>query len=241
MSLEIRKLTVRSPHQLILSEINFIQKPQGFTALLGPSGSGKTTLIKAILGLCKNLSIFGEISFENELLQKNQRSLIALRARRFAYIPQNLKLWPHLSIEEALKLCARWAGCKNMQHWPQEIIALAGLHAHRSKKPACLSGGEQQRFALARALVAKPRLIIFDEPLSALDIIAKAELINLIKSAKSLLNFSALFITHDLAEARALCEDVLLLIQGQKIWTGPKEQLSDAPFPAHWPLLQTKI
>lgn len=241
MSLELRNLSVKSHEQVILREISFSLRPQSFTALLGPSGSGKTTLVKTILGLNRNLSTFGEIFFENNLLQKDHRTLIQLRVRRFAYIPQHLKLWPHLSVEEALKLCAHWSGSKNLLSWPQEIIELTGLSKHKYKKPDQLSGGEQQRLALARVLVAKPRLIILDEPLSALDIIAKAKLINLIKKAKSLLNFSCLLITHDLAEAMALSEDIMLLIDGQKIWSGPKDRLSEAPFPDHWPLLQAKI
>lgn len=241
MSLEIRNLSVMSPQELILKEISLSLKSGSFTALLGPSGSGKTTLVRAILGLNQNLSVRGDIFFENKLIQKDQRTIIKLRDRRFAYIPQNLKLWPHLSVEEALKLCAHWSGSKKSSSWPQEIIELTGLKNHKYKKPSELSGGEQQRLALARVLVAKPRLIIFDEPLSALDIIAKAELIKLIKTAKSLINFSSLLITHDLAEAMALSEDILLLIKGQKIWSGPREQLSNAPFPDYWPLLQAKI
>lgn len=236
MGLEIRNLSVSSHKKVILSNISFTLGPQSFMALLGPSGSGKTTLVKTLLGLAQNLGISGEISFKNKLLQKDQRALVSLRDRRFAYIPQTLTLWPHLCVEETLKLCARWSGSESINNWPQDIIQLTGLTNHKNKKPSELSGGEKQRLALARVLVARPQLIIFDEPMSALDIIAKAGLIELIKKAQNFLNFSSVLITHDLNEAMALSEDILLLINGKNIWHGPKDQLEHAPFPASWPL-----
>lgn len=240
MSLEISQLSVSTKKQPILSNLSFSTNSGSLLAVLGPSGSGKTTLIRAILGLIQNLTIKGEISFEGQLLQRNQRTPLSRKARRFAYIPQNLSLWPHLTTRETLSLSARWAH-QHDRNFIEEIQELLGLAAHLEKKPGQISGGEQQRLALARALVAKPRLIVLDEPLSALDIVAKAHIINHIKQAQIKLGFTGILITHDLAEALMLADDILILIRGQKYWYGPKNLLRQATFPSDWQLLSSPL
>ena len=237
MSLELKELSIRTLKQVILANITLKFSSANFTVLMGPSGSGKTTLIKTILGLTNNLKIKGEIYFDNKLIQKDQKIIISPNQRKFAYIPQDLKLWPHLTVVETLMLAAKWAQSFD-QNWLQKIILLTGLDAHKNKKPSELSGGEQQRLSLARALIAKPRLIIFDEPLGALDIIAKAHLINIIKQAQRDLNYDALFITHDLIEAFALASHIALIYGHEIFWHGPKHELLDSCFPKDWQLLK---
>lgn len=238
MSLEISHLSISSSQQPILKNLSFSTDANSILAVLGPSGSGKTTLVRAILGLLKNLNIEGEIKFAGDFLQKDGLSPLSRKARRFGYIPQNLSLWPHLTMRETLMLAARWSGHHD-RVWLDELIDLLGLGAHLLKKPKEISGGEQQRLALARALIAKPRLIIFDEPLSALDIIAKAEIINHIKNSQIKLGFSGILITHDLAEALMLADSILILFKGKKIWHGPSAAIHNATFPRDWPLLSS--
>jgi iron(III) transport system ATP-binding protein len=235
MSLLIKSLSLQAGTQKILSNINLNLSSPSFLAILGPSGSGKTTLIRAILGLVTNYFISGSIYYQNKLIQENNTIFSPLRTRGFAYIPQQVMLWPHLTVYKTLRLCAQWSK-NNNTNFINNIINLSGLGNHMYKKPAQLSGGEKQRLALARVLVARPQLIIFDEPFSALDLVAKTKLIKLIQEAHNYYKFDSILITHDLYEAQALATSIMLLIAGQNIWHGPTQELNKAPFPGEWPL-----
>jgi len=221
--------------QSLIGPISF-ENHSNSLAIMGPSGSGKTTLAKSILALHAPFLISGEIYYEGQCLQKDHRTLIAATKRSFGFIPQQAAPWPHLSVQQALTLAS---SLKSKDR--ESSLALAehcGLKRLLHHKPHQLSGGQKQRLLIACALAAKPRLLIFDEAFFALDIVAKMELINLIKSLQQEWRFMAIFITHDVAEALAVADYILLISDGLKIWHGPKDRLKEAPFLPSWnPLL----
>lgn len=206
----------------------------GTLAIMGPSGSGKTTLAKAILALLSPCMMQGELSFNGICLQKDGRILVKPQDRRFGYVPQGCAPWPHLSIAKALGLAKRLSPDGGHPFQVEALADLFGLRPFLSVKPQALSGGQKQRLLLACAIAACPRLLVLDEAFSGLDVIAKIELITLIKELQQKWPFLAIFITHDMAEALAVADSILILEKGQTIWHGPKETLNRRSFSKRW-------
>jgi ABC-type multidrug transport system ATPase subunit len=235
MHFTIKNLSVKRAQTWVVSDISFSLSGSETLAIIGPSGSGKTTLVEAILGLITS-PVFGTIHLDGKLIQRDHHHAVPVPLRKFGYIPQDLALWPHLSVQETLDLAARFALNKSAQpgHKISELMESCGLQDLTQKKPGQLSGGEKQRLSLARALVAKPRLLILDEPFSALDIVAKGLLIDLIERLKAHHHFLTIFISHDLAEVLAIGQQIMVLDGGRSLWLGAKANLKNAPFPTHW-------
>lgn len=187
--------------------------PVGVTVIFGPSGSGKTTLLQCIAGLLSPGR--GLISIGNESIFDSERKLdLAPQQRRIGYVFQDLVLFPHMTAAENIAFGIRDGGNRRaeMVRDVLERFSIAHVAAHR---PGEISGGERQRVALARALVTQPRLLLLDEPFSALDDPLKLEIIADLKQWLDEHRIPVLFVTHDRSEAGALGERVLMMKDGK--------------------------
>ena len=197
-------------------------------ALVGPSGSGKTSLLRAIAGLLKSRSLRGRIGIgDAEAWFDSARGLdLAPQQRRAGLVFQQYALFPHLSALQNVTIAAR-------QPLPaQQISALferLGLVGLEQRRPAQLSGGQQQRVALARALAGEPKVLLLDEPFSAVDAPARQALYHELASLRQSRSTPMVLVTHDLAEARRLADRVVILDAGQTLQAGSPSQVFASP------------
>ncbi len=195
----------------VLRGINFTVSPGELVAILGASGSGKTTLLRLIAGFLRPDA--GTIRLDGHLLAGNGQSLPPER-RGIGYVAQEGALFPHLSVAENIVFGLPRAARK-AKAGVAELLELVGLPAHyAARAPQQLSGGEQQRVALARALAPKPRLLLLDEPFSALDAGLRAETRAAVASALRAANATAMLVTHDQPEALAMGSRVGVMQRG---------------------------
>jgi molybdate transport system ATP-binding protein len=198
----------------------------GITILFGPSGSGKSMTLDAIAGI--TTPDRGRIAIDDAVLWDSaERIDLPMRQRGIGYVFQQLALFEHLTV-----LGNVMYGLAGRPGHEREQIARAILEAFSishlaRRKPSEISGGERQRVALARALVVKPRLLLLDEPLSALDTAVKRAIMDDIKRLERELTIPILYVTHDPGEARALGTQVLIYERGRVVGRGhPSEVLS---------------
>ncbi len=188
----------------------------GVTALFGPSGCGKTSTLRAIAGLNQ---VVGEIRFDDELWVDSGSGLhLDVNRRPVGYVFQDRRLFTHLDVAGNLAFAEqrnRSAGINK-----EEVIAMLGLDALLSRSVADLSGGEQQRVAIGRALLTHPRLLLLDEPFAALDHAAKAELLPYIRRTCADLEIAAILVTHNLDEVAELADHVLVMDEGTTTFQG---------------------
>jgi ABC-type multidrug transport system ATPase subunit len=238
MSLVLESLTLSSKNKKIIKNVSFTLNEKQSLGIFGPSASGKSTIAKAILGLNHTLKSQGRVSFASDLLAENGKNLVSLRERRFSYIPQNLALWPHLSVRQSISYSLKfsaWAKSKAEELlWFETLLNLVELEKHTELKPHMLSGGERQRLMLAVALAAKPRLLILDEALNALDQVAKTAIIRVIRKLYQELGFSFIVISHELKDIQKLCQSCLVLYEGEIFWQGNIAKLDHSSFPPEW-------
>lgn len=239
MQLVIKNLSARQKNHWLVKNINLTINETDAFALIGPSGSGKTTLAEAILGISRH-KISGSIYFDDKLVQQDEQILIPTNQRRFSYVSQNLALWPHCSVEKMLKLAALFSDQKD-EDFINELINWCGLKNLLPKKSAQLSGGEKQRAALARALVSQPKILILDEPFSALDVVTKSMLVNKLLYLKEQLKLTIIYISHDLDETRAIAKKIMVLHQGANFWLDDKDKVCEQSFPKEWNPLTAQL
>ncbi|MFT5285262.1 MAG: osmoprotectant transport system ATP-binding protein [Planctomycetota bacterium] len=197
------------------------------TALIGPSGCGKTTLLRLAIGLQSADS--GEVRVLEHSLPSKQ--INALR-HRIGYVVQEGGLFPHLSCAENISIVAKYLNWKSERILARmaELCELVRLPEDMlSRVPAELSGGQRQRVGIMRALFLDPDLLLLDEPLAALDPIVRAELQTDLKQIFERLQKSVLLVTHDLAEAGYLSDDLVLLQSGSIVQSGSLRQLIEQP------------
>lgn len=211
-----------------LLDVEFQAPMHGVTALFGPSGCGKTSVLRSIAGLQK---IPGRIAIGGERWQ-DHNLFIAPYKRPVGYVFQESSLFPHLSVHQNLLYGQRRA--KNVEHRIQadEVINLLGLDKLIKRRPENLSGGERQRVAIGRALLSQPKLLLMDEPLSALDSQSKAEILPYFERLSSHLSIPIILVSHDLSEVERLADYLIALRQGQVISSQPLfEALVDPELP----------
>ena len=183
------------------------------TAVFGPSGAGKTSLLELIAGLRRPASAF--IELDGVVLTDTRRRLdLPARLRRVGYVPQDLALFPHLNVRNNLLYGSNDGSDESLFSFERVVEALE-IAPFLDGGVGGLSGGEQQRVALARALLASPRLLLLDEPLASLDAALKARILPYLARVRDEFRVPMLYVTHDRAEARKLCEEVVEIRRGR--------------------------
>ena len=183
------------------------------TAIMGPSGSGKSTLMHILAGLDRPTS--GTVSIDGtEITGLDDDALTKLRRRHIGFVFQFFNLLPMLTAEENILLPERIAGERPEEEWLAELLRRAGLEGRRAHRPAELSGGEQQRVAIVRALVSRPTIVFADEPTGNLDSASGAGILDLMRSSVDAYGQTTLMVTHD-ANAAAIADRVLFLADGR--------------------------
>ncbi len=227
-SLEVSHLQVSFGEKLILDDLSFSLKEGQIAALLGPSGCGKTTLLRSIAGLIQPAA--GTIRFGKQLVSLSSL-VMPSHKRKIGYVPQEGALFPHLTISEniAFGLDKSIFTKDQIRQTTKEMLQLIDLQGYESRMPNELSGGQQTRVALARALAIKPAIVLLDEPFSALDAELRGDLrsdvIQLLRSQ----NTTAILVTHDREEALVSADIVALMRDGQIVQQGTPEQVYSLP------------
>lgn len=203
--------------------------PPGVTALLGPSGSGKSTLLSIVAGLLRPQS--GKVVLDGTvLLNTAARIDVPAERRRCGVVFQDARLLPHLSVESNLRYGARRAPRGASGPGFREIVDLLGIAPLLARRPRDLSGGERQRVALGRALLSRPRMLLMDEPLAALDGPRKAEILPFLQRLRDGLTAGTglpiLYVTHALDEVDRLADTLVLIEAGRVQAVGSVEALS---------------
>jgi molybdate transport system ATP-binding protein len=221
------QLTVR--HRFPDFELDVdVTAPPGVTVLFGPSGSGKTTLINAVAGLLRPRE--GRIAVDDwVLLDTAAGRRLPTHRRRIGYVFQEGRLFPHLTVKQNL-LYGRWFAPRDARSESLDrVVDMLGIGHLLARRPGALSGGEKQRVAIGRALLAAPRLILADEPLAALDEARKAEILPYFERLRDEVSVPILYVSHSSAEVARLATTVVVLRAGRVAAVGPPAQvLGDA-------------
>jgi molybdate transport system ATP-binding protein len=197
---------------------------EGVTALFGPSGSGKTTVLRALAGLDRA----GSVRFGDEVWDGPGR-FVRPRRRGVGYLVQDAALFPHLSVERNVGYGLHGWDAAARAARTAEVLATAGAAHLSGRRVVELSGGEAQRVALARALAPRPRLLLLDEPLSALDAPTRARLRADLRAVLVAEGVPAVVVTHDRTEVLALADRVVVLVAGTVRQTGTPQEVFDRP------------
>lgn len=224
MYLTVREATKIYGNFTALDRVSIGIEKGEFVCLLGPSGCGKTTLLRLIAGLSQLDG--GEITLEGAPL-----SGLPARRRGFGIVFQSYSLFPNMTVAEnigyGLKL--RGAPQEEIQRRVIELLELVSLPQAGGKLPGQLSGGQQQRIALARAIAVDPRVLLLDEPLSALDAKVRGQLRDEIRRVQRALGIPTLMVTHDQEEALALADKIICMNHGVVVQAGTPEDLYHRP------------
>jgi molybdate transport system ATP-binding protein len=192
----------------------------GLVALFGRSGAGKTSIINIIAGLIRPDR--GSVGIDGVALVDTERGVFVPRhRRRIGYVFQEGRLFPHLTVRQNL-LYGRWFAPRGERGDSLErVVDLLGMAGLLERRPGRLSGGEKQRVAIGRALLAEPRLLLMDEPLASLDEARKAEILPYIERLRDTSKVPIVYVSHSVAEVARLASTVVLLSQGKVAAAGP--------------------
>ena len=193
----------------------------------GPSGCGKTSLLEIIAGLRR--SGIGRVALGNDVWQDTEsRRFVKPEHRRVGYVPQSGLLFPHRSVSENLKFGIHRADNQASRNYDR-VVEILELGALTERQIDHLSGGERQRVALGRALCSAPRLLLLDEPLSALDYQMRQRILPFLARVRHEYPIPMIWVSHDPIEVQALCDDLIVLRDGQRIGRGRPDKLLTNP------------
>jgi molybdate transport system ATP-binding protein len=193
---------------------------RGISALFGHSGSGKTTVLRAIAGLERAPG--GVVALGDEVWQDDARGVfVPVHQRAIGYVFQEASLFPHLSVRANLEFGRKRVPVHGRRFALEPVTALLGIEGLLERRPDGLSGGERQRVAIARALLASPRLLLMDEPLAALDLRRKLEILPYLERMHAELAIPIVYVSHAPDEVARLADHLVLLDDGKAVASGP--------------------
>ena len=211
-----------------VDDVSLIVESGRFITLLGPSGSGKTTTMRMIAGLERPDA--GVISIGDRVVS-GRGNFVPTYKRRLGMVFQSYAVWPHKTVEENVAFPLQQRGVSRAeQKWlVQQMLERVGLGQHGGRYPSQLSGGQQQRVSLARALVAEPEVILFDEPLSNLDAQLRDSMRDLLAELLGPMGVTSVYVTHDQAEAMVLSDTIYVMKDGRVVQSGKPSDLYERP------------
>ena len=224
MEICIKHLSMTYPSgKQALKDLNLDLKAPSLIGLLGPNGAGKSTLMKLLVAAL--LPTRGEILVDGQSLARTERLLKA----RLGYLPQDFGLFDELTVTQFLDYMAALKGIKDPKTAIQKAIREVNLEEKARARIRTLSGGQRQRVSIATALIQRPKFLIADEPVSALDVTIQAQILDLLRTLRRELDLSYLFISHDLNVVYQLCDRVLVMKEGRIVEQGTVDDIFDHP------------
>lgn len=204
-------------------DVSFECEQGTMTSIVGPSGSGKSTVLRLISGLNQGS--------QNQKITLDGKDItnLAPSKREIGMVFQSHSLFDHLKVEDNVAYGLVSAGMKKKEAraLASEFLNQFELEGFEKRYPETLSGGEAQRVSLARTLIMKPKVVLFDEPLSALDAPLRKKLAALIKNLQQKFGFTGIMVTHDINEAKAVSDKIILMKKGKIIWQGEAENFDE--------------
>lgn len=203
--------------------------PLSFTTLLGVSGAGKSLTLRSLAGLLHpdegRIALDGRVLFDSQ-----QHIFLPPQARHIGYVPQHSALFPHQTVAEQIRFALPTRGSRKSQaDRVAELVTVLELEGLERRYPNALSGGQQRRVALARALAADPQLLVLDEPFSALDVPVRERLYEVLRHLHQQFALPIILVTHDRAEVEQLADTVVVLHQGSVVQVGSVQEVFLAP------------
>ncbi|MEG1311122.1 MAG: ABC transporter ATP-binding protein [Romboutsia sp.] len=208
----------------VLNNISFTIKKGEFITLLGPSGCGKSTLLRIIAGL-------NEFNSGGIVINNKEISLVKSKDREVGMVFQSYALFPNMTVYENISfgLKMKKMSKKEIDEKVSNIIKIVDLGGKENNYPSQLSGGQQQRVALARAIVTEPKILLLDEPLSALDAKIRKSLQREIRNIQKRLNMTTIFVTHDQEEAMTMSDKIIVMDKGNIAQIGTPDEIYKYP------------
>jgi iron(III) transport system ATP-binding protein len=220
--LELKNISKSYKNKQVLVDINVTIQSGEIISLLGPSGCGKTTLLNIILGLAEQTG--GQLIYNGQDISKQ-----SMQERGFNIVFQDFALFPHLNAYDNIVYGLKNKNSQMSKEEVQEYIDFLELTPHLHKRIHELSGGQKQRVSIARTLVMQPKILLLDEPLSALDGVIKESIKERIKSIAREFNLTTIIVTHDPEEALTLSDKVLIINEGTVAQFGTPHEIVEAP------------
>ncbi|MDO5028713.1 MAG: ABC transporter ATP-binding protein [Bacillota bacterium] len=225
MFLQIKNMSKKYGDSYAIRDINFSLEEGKFLCLLGPSGSGKSTILHSIGGFIDH---GGQVILDGQDISKQSPE-----DRDVSTVFQSYGLFPHMTVEKNIAYGLRFKGRTEDKSQrlkeAREILDLVGLKGYEKRYPSELSGGEKQRVALARSLIVRPKLLLMDEPLSALDAKLRDQMQVEIRRIQKEFNITTIFVTHDQKEAFVMADEIIILNQGKIVNQGRPDEIYNKP------------
>ena len=224
MKLKIENLSSGYDGDVVLKDLSLEVAEGEFLALLGPSGCGKTTLMKTIAGILPAQE--GQIRLDGQDITN-----LPIHKRGTVVVFQDMRLFPHKTVAENVAFPLKMQGVSRQERLKiaEELLEKVQMQAFANRKPAELSGGQQQRIALARALAAKPKLLLLDEPFSALDENLREDMRHLVLQLQKEFSMTVILVTHDREEALSMSDRIALLFDGRLAQIGTPREVYRRP------------
>lgn len=226
--IEYKNVALRYTEKDVLRDVNLRIENGEFMVLVGPSGSGKTTMIKMINRLLEPTD--GNIYMDGKRIKDYDERELRLST---GYVLQAIALFPNLTVAENIALIPEMKGWSksDIEQKTDELLELVGLPAedYAQRMPSELSGGEQQRVGIVRAIIAQPKILLMDEPFSALDAISRKQLQTLTRELHNEFGMTTIFVTHDTDEALKLGNRIAVLQDGEIRQVATPEEILSAP------------